>query len=109
MVFPVLVGTDAPVGALSVQAGVPAEGAAPAAALVNVHTVSRSVFLEAVLTRLADGGEIGRGVVQQPPDCRTARTKEDQLNSGPALQLDPAAVVGVQTQGAGARNVRALT
>lgn len=71
MLFPILVGAETPVGALSVQAGVPA-GCGAAAALVHVHTVSRSVFLEAVPTRQADGGEVGGGVVQHPPHGRTA-------------------------------------
>lgn len=98
MVFPVLVGADAPVGALRVQAGVPAEDAT--AALINIHTVSRSVFLEAVLTRLAGGGEVDGRTVQQPPRGRTARTMEGQPDARPALQLDPAFVVGVQNDGA---------
>lgn len=69
MVFTVLIGAEALVGALSVQAGVPA---GDATAFVDVHTVSRSVFLKATLTRQADGGEVGGGVVLQPPHGRTA-------------------------------------
>lgn len=95
MVFPVLVGAEAPEGALSVQAAVSAAAAA-ASALINVNTVPGSVFLEAGVTRQADGGEVGGGVVQQPPYGRTARAVEVQLVE-PALHVDPGFVVVLWT------------
>lgn len=106
MLFPVVIGAEAPVGALRVQAGVPAGGAA-ATALVDVHTVSRSIFSEAVPTRQADVAEVGGGVVQQPPHSGTARAAKLHRVCGPALHLDPAAVV--KTNGASAGDQRVLT
>lgn len=100
MLFSVLVRAEARVGALSVHAVVPAGGAAAPAALVNIHTLSSCVFLEAFLTRQADGAEVGGGVVQQPPHSRRAPAANLHQDIGPALHRDPFDVVMVQNDGA---------